>query len=325
MTDTTDRIALRLVSRREAACDIVVFEFVSADERPLPRFEAGSHVDLMLPGGVMRPYSLSNDPAETHRYEFGVLREPQSRGGSHALHDRVAVGDVLLASPPRQLFGLKPGGRRSVLLAGGIGVTPLLAMAEALASTASDFTLHYTTRSRERCAFLDRLAAPHLAPQVRLYHDDAADGARFDAAAALGAPEVGVQAYVCGPGGFIDHVLAVAATLGWPADQVHVESFTARDTTPPGTVNRVFQLVIASTGQVLDVPADRSAVAVLADHGLAPPVSCEQGICGTCVTTVLEGEPDHRDSYLTEGDRARGDCFTPCCSRARSERLVLDL
>ncbi|HEY4069056.1 MAG TPA: PDR/VanB family oxidoreductase [Burkholderiaceae bacterium] len=324
MSDADDRIALRLQSRRETALGIAVFEFVSADARPLPRFEAGSHVDLHLPGGVMRPYSLSNHPAETHRYEFGVLREPQSRGGSRALHERVAVGDVIHAHPPRQLFGLRAGARRSVLLAGGIGVTPLLAMAEALAGRSSGFTLHYTTRARERCAFLDRLAAPHLAPHVALYHDDADDGARFDAATALGAPEPGVQAYVCGPGGFIDHVLAVAARLDWPADQVHVESFSARDSAPPGRANRPFQLVIASTGRVLDVPAERSAVAVLADHGLAPPVSCEQGICGTCVTTVLAGEPEHRDSYLTADDRARGDCFTPCCSRA-SGRLVLDL
>jgi len=325
MNDINDRIALRLQSKREAAQGIAVFEFVSADDRPLPRFEAGSHVDLHLPGGVMRPYSLSNDPAETHRYEFGVLREPQSRGGSQALHERVAVGDVLFANPPCQLFGLTPDGRRSVLLAGGIGVTPLLSMAEALANGQGDFTLHYTTRSRQRCAFLDRLAAPHLAPRVRLYHDDGIEAERFDAANALGAPEPGVQAYVCGPGGFIDHVLAVAAALGWPADQVHVESFSARDTAPPGSVNRPFQIVLASTGQVLEVPADRSAVAVLADHGIAPPVSCEQGICGTCVTTVLAGEIEHRDSYLTVGDRARGDCFTPCCSRALGERLVLDL
>lgn len=325
MIQEAKTIALRLLSRRHVARDIAVFEFASADDRKLPPFSAGSHVDLHLPGDIIRPYSLSNSPGMADRYEFGVLREPSSRGGSRALHEHVSVGDVLLANPPRQLFGLKPEARRSVLVAGGIGVTPLLAMAEALAQLNAEFTMHYTTRSRERCAYLDRLATPHLAPRVRLYHDEDDERPRFDAAAALGVPEIGTHVYVCGPGGFIDHVLATAARLGWPPSKVHIESFTPRGKNHAGTPNRPFQMVIASTGKVLEVPADRSAISVLSECGMAPPMSCEQGICGTCVTTVLEGEPEHRDSYLTEGDRARGDCFTPCCSRSKSPRLVLDL
>jgi len=322
---TRTDIRLKLIARRDETSNIASFEFGAADGGLLPPFEAGAHIDLHLPGGVLRPYSLCNDPAERHRYVLGVLREPQSRGGSLALHERVAVGDVLVAGPPRNLFALAADATQSVLLAGGIGVTPLLAMAQTLARSQSPFALHYATRSIERCAFRGRLAEPDLAAHTHLYHDDAAPELRFNASAVLGVPKAGLHVYVCGPAGFIDHVLSVARALRWPDGQVHSESFSPRDPTPPGAENRPFELVIHSTGQVLQVPAGRTAVAVLADHGLAPPVSCEQGICGTCITTVLDGEPEHRDQYLVEADRQRGDCFTPCCSRARSARLVLDL
>jgi len=320
----TTLLSLRLAERWREADDVDAFSFISADGTDLPPFEAGAHIDLVLANGITRQYSLCNDPTESARYLLGVLREEPSRGGSVALHDEVAVGDVLQAATPRNLFPLARGARRSVLLAGGIGITPLLCMAQVLARTGEVFELHYASRSAQRCAFLSRLRKPDLAPHVRLCHDDGPPAQRFDAARVLDAPQPGDHLYVCGPAGFITHVQDAAHAAGWRADCIHSESFTPVDPTA-ADANTAFEIVLAESDRILHVPADRTVIDVLTEHGLAPPVSCTQGICGTCVTTVLEGQIDHRDAYLSEADRARGDCFTPCCSRAKGARLVLDL
>jgi vanillate monooxygenase ferredoxin subunit len=315
-------LVVRVAGRFLVAREIVLLELVAADGSELPPFDAGAHINVKLPGRIERQYSLCSNPAERYRYVLGVLHERASRGGSKSIHTAVSEGDLLTISAPRNMFQLEPSAKKSILIGGGIGVTPLLSMAYSLSEEGRDFLLHYTARSHDRLAFLDRLNAPPLSAFTRLYSDDSAEK-RFDASLALGAPQPGCHVYVCGPGGFIDHVVGVASGLGWSNAHIHTESFTSRAVTPTG--NRPFELVIASTGQVLHVPADRSVASVLGDHGLAPPLSCEQGICGTCVTTVLKGQPEHRDSYLSEADKLRGDCFTPCCSRAVSDRLELDL
>lgn len=322
---STELLSLRLVERRHEAHDILALQFESADGGELPPFEAGAHIDLTLPNGLIRPYSLCNDPSERSRYVLGVLRDPQSRGGSRALHDQVAVGDILPAGQPRNLFPLVPDAGKSILIAGGIGITPLLAMAQVLAGRDSAFELHYATRSRERTAFRSRLAESDIAAHTRIYHDDGEPGQRFAAAQALRTPKADTHLYVCGPAGFIQHVVATARSQGWPTQQIHTESFSPINAAADASKDRPFDIVLASTGAVLHVAAGRSVVQALAENGVAPPVSCEQGICGTCATTVLEGQVDHRDAYLTPADRERGDCFMPCCSRALSDRLVLDL
>jgi vanillate O-demethylase ferredoxin subunit len=316
------QIAVKVLRKRQEALDIASFELARPDGSALPAFSAGSHVDVQVPGGPLRQYSLCNDAAEHHRYRIAVLRDAHSRGGSAGMHDAVREGDTLLISEPRNHFPLVHA-QRTLLFAGGIGVTPLLAMAQRLAAIGADFTLHYSTRSAERTAFRDEIAASAYADRVRFHFDDGDAAQKLDLAAALGTPQPGTHVYVCGPTGYIDFVVKTAQGLGWPQDQVHLEYFGAQpqDTTGDGA----FQVKIASSGAVYDVPAGQTVVHALQAHGIEILTSCEQGVCGTCITRVLQGECDHRDLYFTDEERAANDQFTPCCSRAKSPLLVLDL
>jgi vanillate O-demethylase ferredoxin subunit len=312
------------VARKTAEADgICSFELAPAAGGALPAFTAGSHVDVQVPGGATRQYSLCNSPAETHRYLIAVLREPSSRGGSAGLHERVREGDLLDISAPKNHFALAEDAASHLLLAGGIGVTPMLAMAERLHALGADFELHYCTRTRSRTAFADRLAGAPFAARVQLHFDDGSADQRLDLAALLAAPAPGRHLYVCGPQGFMDAVLGTARTHGWPAAQLHSEFFSAAPVDTTG--DRAFEVQLARSGRVVVVPAGRSVVHALADAGVPVMTSCEQGVCGTCLTRVIDGTPDHRDQYLTPEEQAACDQFLPCCSRARSERLVLDL
>jgi vanillate O-demethylase ferredoxin subunit len=277
-------------------------------------------VDVHLPGGPVRPYSLCNDPRETHRYQLGVLREPASRGGSAGMH-ALQPDAALRIGAPRNQFALAAGARRSLLFAGGIGITPILAMAEALAAEGADFTLHHSVRSAAHAAFRDRLHA--FAGRVQWHVDDGPAAQKLDAATAIGAPEPGTHLYVCGPAGYMAWLLDTARALGWPEERLHREHFGA---VPVATAEeRGFEVQLVSSGTVVRVAPGQSVVEALAAAGVTVPVSCEQGICGTCLTRVVDGTPEHRDAYLTDEEHARNDCFTPCCSRARSPRLVLAL
>ena len=316
-------LQVRVARKTPEAQDIVTLELVPVDGQTLPAFSAGSHVDVHLPGGIIRQYSLCNDPRETHRYQIGVLRDPASRGGSVAVHDRVQEGDVMTLSVPRNHFALAHEARRHLLLAGGIGVTPILCMAERLAHTGADFEMHYATRSPQRTAFRQRIAASCFAAQVHLHHDDGDAAQKLDLQTLLARPEPATHLYVCGPRGFMDAVLGTARTAGWPEAQIHYEFFgaeVARSDSDAG-----FEIQLASSGRVVMVPRDQTVVQALAAAGVDIMVSCEQGVCGTCLTRVLEGMPDHKDSYLTPQEQAANDQFTPCCSRSKSPRLVLDL
>jgi len=315
-------LSVRVAHKSLAAEDICVFELVAADGSALPPFEAGAHIDVQLPDGLTRQYSLCNPPHETHRYQIGVLRDAASRGGSRALHERVQVGQALAISAPKNHFALAPDARRSLLLAGGIGITPILCMAEALQARGAEFELHYCARSRGRAAFLDRLAAAPFAARVATHFDDEAAAQRLDIAALLAAADEGTHLYVCGPRGFIDAVLAAARAAGWAEARLHVEFFTG--SVVDGAGDTAFEVELKQSGRVVIVPAGVSIVQALGRAGIEVMVSCEQGICGTCLTPVLEGVPDHRDDYLTLEERAASDQMLLCCSRARTPRLVLD-
>jgi len=316
-------LTVRVARKTVEAADICAYELIHADGGPLPAFAAGSHIDVHLAGGLTRQYSLCNDPAEQHRYLIAVLRDAASRGGSRAMHEMVREGDTLQISPPRNHFALAHGGRRSLLLAGGIGVTPLLCMAERLATMGGAFEMHYCTRSRDRTAFLQRISASAFASQVHFHFDDGDASQKLELERILAAPEEGVHLYVCGPKGFMDAVLNHARARGWPDQQVHYEFFSAGETKSAG--DRAFTVKLASSGRVVTIPGERSVVEALADVGIQIPISCQQGVCGTCLTRVLEGEPEHRDLYLSPEEQAKNDQFTPCCSRAKSACLVLDL
>ncbi len=320
-------LQLRLVSRQVLAQDIVGFEFADAGGAPLPAWTPGAHIELEVAPGLVRSYSLCGAQQPGATWRIAAQREAAGRGGSRALHDVVAAGAVLRAGVPRNLFPLADGAAHHLLLAGGIGITPLLAMAQALAARGQRFELHHATRSAARTPFVDTLSAPVFAGRVHWHHDggDPAAGT-LNLPALLATPQPGLHVYVCGPAGFIAAALAAARAGGWPDALVHVERFGA----VPGEVandeaDQAFEVQLGRGGRVVAVPAGVSVLRALADAGVELMSSCEQGVCGTCVTRVLEGTPLHRDQYLEDGERAAGDCFTPCVSRACSPRLVLDL
>jgi vanillate monooxygenase ferredoxin subunit len=324
MNAATPTLKVRVARRVREAEDICSFELVAAGGQPLPAFSAGSHIDVHAPNGMVRQYSLCNDPSESHRYLIAVLREATSRGGSMAMHERVHEGDELLISPPRNHFALAGEAKRHLLFAGGIGVTPILCMAERLATSGADFVMHYATRSVARTAFLDRIRAAPFAPKVRLHHDEGPPAQRLDIPAVLAKPDADTHLYVCGPRGFMNAVLNSARAQGWGEARLHWEFFAGDGGTPqPGDGS--FEVQIASSGRIVVVRPDQPVTHALAAAGVEVMVSCEQGVCGTCLTRVLQGEIDHRDAYLTPDEQAKNDQFTPCCSRAKSPRLVLDL
>ncbi|WP_342629736.1 PDR/VanB family oxidoreductase [Nguyenibacter vanlangensis] len=284
----------------------------------LPPWQAGAHIDLILEDGLLRQYSLCGDPADRTRYQLAVLREPDSRGGSHAVHDHVKPGARFRVGTPRNLFPLARGARHSLLIGGGIGVTPLVAMAHELHARGEAFTFHYVARDP---VFAELLAAAPFAGQVRVYDRSSMQTPRFDphqAVASAGAA-AGKHVYVCGPVGLMDAVTEAARDAGLADDQIHQEAFSA----VPVTGGDGFEVLAAKSGVRVQVAADETITAALARVGVKVTVSCEQGICGTCVVNLLEGEPDHRDEYLTEEERT--DQIALCCSRARSPLLVIDL
>ena len=315
-------IEVQVVSRKTEAHGICSYELARLDESPLPAFSAGSHIDVYLADGLIRQYSLCNHPDERHRYLIGVLKDPASRGGSQHLHEQIKTGDRLHISEPRNLFPLVHEARRSLLFAGGIGITPILCMAERLAHSNADFEMHYCARSSDRAAFVERIRQSPFAHRVFVHFDEQPE-TLMNAAQVLANPQPDAHLYVCGPAGFMQHVLDSARTQGWAEDRLHREYFAAAaiDSSHDGS----FSVKVASSGQIIEIPADKTVVAVLESHGIDIPMSCEQGVCGTCLTNVLEGIPDHRDMFLTEEEQACNNQFTPCCSRSKSPLLVLDI
>src|SRR5258708_7326109 len=316
-------LEVRVVGRRVGDEDGLSFEVERGRGRPLPPYGAGAQVDVHLPGGLVRQYSLCSPEGMHSKYTIGVLKEPNSRGGSKALHERVQVGDKLTISEPRNKFPLDVHARRSLLLAGGIGITPILAMADELGRDGRDFELHYCARSRGRMAFAERISSSPWSASASLHFDDGAAEQRLDATRVLGEPADDAHVYVCGPAGFMNHILGTGRTLGWQEARLHREYFVAEPV--DHTSDKPFEIQLRRSGRTIVVPSDKSAASALAEAGVEIPLSCEQGVCGTCVTRVLEGIPDHRDFYLTEEEHQRNDSFTPCCSRSHTPRLLIDL
>jgi ferredoxin-NADP reductase len=319
--DTRTTRALRVSRITREAQDISSFELVDPLGLELPPFTAGAHLDLRIHENIRRQYSLCNDPQERHRYVIAVLNEPAGRGGSRSMHEQIAAGSVLLVSAPRNHFPL--AGREArfhLLLAGGIGVTPMLAMIAELERRTSPWHMHYCTRSLLRTAFLDHLRPLIAAGKVELHHDDGDPASGLDIKETLHAFDVGTHVYFCGPPGFMS---AAKASVGaWPPFNVHCEYFTAAESRNDAA-NAPFQVKVKKSGRVFDIPADRSIVEVLRDNGFDIETDCEDGYCGTCITRYLDGVPEHRDTVLGEDERKRYAMI--CCARARSPMLVLDL
>lgn len=308
---------VRVAAARQPALDILTFDLIPIDGRPLPDFTAGAHVDVQVPGGPVRSYSLCGDPGSAERYTIAVKKEPESRGGSAGMHASVAAGTILSIGTPRNHFPLAPEAGRSIFVAGGIGITPIVAMIRALHARGQEWELHYCARSEQHAAFYRELA--ELAPDR--VHGYFAEVPILDVAALTREQPDGAHLYCCGPKGLMRAV--ENATADWTPGHVHFEWFTAPgiETGP----NRAFEIELARSGIVLTVPPDRSILQVLRANGFDVPSTCEEGICGSCETQLIAGEAEHRDALLSPDERAANTSMMICVSRAAGERLVLDL
>lgn len=311
-----------VASIRDEAIDIRSFELLSADDAPLPEFSPGSHIDVFIGDGLIRQYSLWNSPSDRF-YRIAVKKEVASRGGSKSMHEKIRVGDVLKISPPRNNFPLKKDDGPILLIAGGIGITPLLSMAHDLLESDRQFALHYFTRSVEHTAFHERLSMSPFLGKVTFHHEGNIDQVKASLHNLLKHRATDAQLYLCGPRPFMDTVESVAAA-SWPSQALHREYFGAA----PNVISEFekdFVVSLARSGGKYPVTSGKSIVQVLAEQGVEIPTSCEQGICGTCLTGVLAGTPEHRDAYMSDAEKAKGDQICPCVSRALSAELVLDL
>jgi len=314
-------LEVRVIERREEADDVICLSLAPRAGETLPPFEAGAHIDLSLGDGLTRQYSLCGDPADASVYRIGVLLPSQSRGGSAWVHRHLVEDARISVSAPRNLFALDESLDEYVLLAGGIGITPILAMAWRLHALGKAFSLHYCARSRNQAAFTRELTEAPFVCQV-LFHFDDQDDAPLDLDEALAVSEPSRGLYVCGPTGFMDFVFDGALKRGWSASELHREDFAnAIDTDG----DSAFTLIIKGTGAEVEVPAGVTAANALETAGYFVPTSCEQGICGSCLTPVLDGVPDHRDLFQTTEERSRNDQFTPCCSRALTKSLIVEI
>ncbi|SIK10530.1 ferredoxin [Mycobacteroides abscessus subsp. abscessus] len=308
-----------------AGTDMLCYDLRLPEGTDLPRFEAGAHIDVHIAPGLIRQYSLCNDPDERHRYVVCVQRDAAGRGGSRALHNTLRTGQKVQISLPRNHFPLRPADRY-ILVAGGIGVTPLVAMAESLRRAGSDYELHVYARSRDRIPLAERLTAGPLAQRTTAHLSTEGDNLRSAPPAALANGTDSTLVYTCGPEGFMQAVRDHALAGGFGAEQVHQERFApaAAPDRDPSTYS-TFEVVIASSGQRITVSPQDTIADALTAHGIEVELSCEQGMCGACLTPVVSGIPDHRDDVQTPAEQESNGQITVCCSRAKTGELVLGL
>lgn len=319
MTPVT--LKVRVAARQISGQDIVLLDLVSADGSTLPPFEAGAHIDVHLPGDIVRQYSLCSDPSDRTHYRIGVLQDPASRGGSVAVHRHLQPGVALTIGAPRNLFPLDTGTGKVYLFGGGIGVTPMVAMAHTLQRLGRSFEFHYNARSQARAALLAEVQGADFSDKLALHFDEDAASSPVDPTTILRAAPPDAQVYVCGPKGYMDWIIAAAREQGFPNARIHFEYFQSE----VAKGGDRFVVVARSSGQEVSVAPDESIAQALLRIGIRVQVSCEQGICGTCLCNVVEGTPDHRDAYQTDEEKAANDQITVCCSRSHTERLVLDI
>lgn len=319
-TADAPQLTLRVAAIHQVAATIRSIELVSADGAPLPPFTAGAHINLKLPGDLSRSYSLTNGPATTDRYVIAVNRDPASRGGSAYIAEKLTIGDVLRVDPPHNTFPLIEDAELSAFFAGGIGITPMLAMIRQLEALGRPWKLFYAARNRDSAAFVGELEALEQASpgRVHLHFDDEAGRVMPLLKLAMGIPKV-AHVYCCGPSRMIE---TFKASAGWrPEDNVHIEHFAGTNARPTTD----FTVVLKRQGKEFAVRAGESIMDVLEANGIAVAHSCREGVCGTCETVVLEGECDHKDNVLSRREKDSNRLIMICCSGAKSGRLVLDL
>lgn len=314
-TDTTR--VLRVHQKTWEAEGITSITFVDPTGAPLPSWEPGAHIALQLPGGLTREYSLCSDPEDTSRWTVAVLRAEQSRGGSTLVHDRLSVGAEIDVAGPRNAFGLDADAGEHVLVAGGVGITPIVAMMRRLHQESKPWRMLYAGRSRRSMAFVDEVAA-HADSIV---HADDEQGGLPDLAAVVGQVGPGAVVYCCGPAPLLDAVSAIVPE----GVTLRTERFAAPVVAAPAGDETAFDVVLESDGRRITVDPDISVLDALLDAGVDMPSSCTEGICGTCEVGVVKGDVDHRDFLLSESEHAANTIMFPCVSRCRSAELVLEL
>lgn len=300
--------------------NIAVMEFESATSATLPKVEAGAHIDVHLPNGMVRQYSLCQNPNDEGKFRLGILRDPESRGGSVSAFDEIKDGMQIQVSEPKNLFPLLKA-KHSVLIGGGIGITPLITMAYQLASEGTSFELHYCGASPENCAFVDEIKNGELAKYTTFHFKSEGASHRAFFESAIKNIDLESHIYTCGPVGFMDWVINLATNHDFPEQQIHKEYFQVETDTSGDS----FEVVAERSGKIIMVEAGETILQALAKEGIEIEMSCEQGVCGTCMCDVIEGEPDHRDVYFTDEEKASNEQILVCCSRSKTPRLVLDI
>ena len=322
--DKTALYWVRVQSIRHEAENILSYELVDPDGAQLPEFQPGAHVDVHLKAGMIRQFSLCSPPWMLAGYRIAVLLETHSTGGSEFMHNQVSVGDLLKISPPKCNFRLAGNAARHVFVAGGIGITPILCMVHCLERQQSDYVLHYCTRTIEKTAFREEIENLVKCGEVQFHVDGGDPSKGLDVHRTLAVQEPGSHLYYCGPAGLMQ--AAGEASAHWKPGTVHFEYFSGeslRVGDDTGKANREFQVRLAKSNALYTVPMDKSIVEVLRENNIWVETSCEEGICGTCLTRYLEGEPEHRDQVLEPEDRQ--EYVLICCARSRTPELVLDL
>lgn len=313
-------LPMRVVGKTSLATDVVLFELAHRDGAALPPFTAGAHVTVLTPNGLTRRYSLCNGPAQTDRYLLAVKREPQGQGGSASMIEQIQCGDELLSSAPRNYFALDDQASSHLLIAGGIGITPIFSMLRELQSRGADFNLIYLARNPELTAFREELRAPELAGRVLLHHDHGELSRALDLSPWLAHRRGGAHLYCCGPRGLMHSVRE--QTRAWPPGSVHFEDFGGSEPQQLSQ-DRPFTVKLVRSGRIVAVPAGMSILEALRRENIPVPSSCESGTCGTCRTGLVAGVAEHRDYVLDEAEHYQEIMI--CVSRAVSPQLALDL
>lgn len=319
MANSYEMFSVRVTAVEQATPQIKRFTLARTDGQPMPAFTGGSHVIVKMAGGLSNAYSLMSDPRDLGHYQIGVRLEEQSKGGSAFMHQQVEVGSELTISTPNNLFELDPTAGRHVLIAGGIGITPFLSQLHELEDGTVPYELHYAFRSPEHGAFRSELASSPHAANVRFYVDS--EERRLDLSVLLGSLAANDHVYVCGPKPLIDAVIEGAKKAGIADSRVHFEQFAAAPAS-----GGAFTLVLGRSGRELRVEEGMTIIQAIENVKAAQvDCLCREGVCGTCETRILEGEVEHFDQYLSDEEKASQQTLMLCVSRARGERLVIDL
>lgn len=313
-------LEVEITARDDQGAGVAVFELTSKTGKKLPVFTAGAHIDVQVDSSIIRQYSLCNKPDQTNSYRIGVLNDPNSRGGSLAIHENFVVGKTLKISAPRNLFPLNSDAGKTILAGGGIGITPLISMAYELQRQSKDFELHYCMRSKGAGAFTEELVSV-FGESIHFHYDDGDKQQLFSPEKIMLPYDSSQHIYVCGPTGFMDWIINSATGYNYTNEQVHSEYFSAEVELEGDAI----EVYCSASDTTVTVAPDQTIATALKEAGVKVDVSCEQGVCGTCITDVLEGIPDHRDKFLTDEEKDDNDQMALCCSRAKGPKLVLEI